>query len=1058
MPGDVVTIGAVGLAVKALLGDFRKDFASEAKRAATEGGDAASTAFTAAFRKNAGKAVAAGLVGVFAIASKGALDLDSAARKAAAGMGLAEDELAAFRSEVNELSKANPTKTFTEIADTAAAVRTEMGLTGEALTIQTQRMLDWTKVAGGDGVNATRDLDRALDAYNLTAEDGARIQDALVGAQRLGAGPAAENLRILGELAPALQAANLGWEDGVGFLIETGAAGIDASTGVNALRTALTKVKSPEELQRMIEDIRTTESDFDRTSKAAELFGTRAGVKMAALLKPGSDALSGTTASMDQFTGAVARGADLVDESLGNRITSAIRNFVSGPLAELGANAPGVLAAAAGLSAIGGAVRGFGGVLDSVAATAGIRWAAILGPLALVGGGVGIVVALESFKNPINDFLTGLAGIKDSMDRVIGGFGRFGQAARPAIVETSQTVRDGARAWTDYERDATEAARGIERETARSLAAAEGATDELIEGMAALPFEMQPVLRDWSSAMEFIPAATYDQVPPTLDAALAIALAVRDGIEAGRSDIVDAYGNLQHDQATALTRMQEIGLLGSVLASKAVRDGLASEDPSILANTNALVLSIAKRLDALGPGAYQAGVKAAQSFLAGFSNTSADFQEANMGAAHVARQTVAGATGAGLVAGLLGDIVGAGAVVKPFTGDVKDLAAALGLSESAASGAGKATGSKAKADKEASAAAREHADAAKGKLTDALRSAKDAALDYFKRVHDARLQSIRDSAEQTRREIDDARRRIRSNLDEKRSRIDAGVDAAEDAQQQIEDARTLRDLQESLTEARGSGDLRAIRSAEESLQSFRARADIAAMRAAARTAIDVAEEEARQAEAELDKRQTEEEAKTAILIKAEQDRFEEERKAFDKRFAALSADLQAGKMKHAEVNAEVESLYKAFGVTMEEVGREAGTKYAAGLLASKQGVIDAASELAQVVSDHLKTSSPARTGPLSRTSPEEMGARIGGGLRTGLRRQLLGVAADLAGVLRLPSLIAAPTLAFDAARGGRGGQVAGGTTVNIRIDNPTPERAFESSERSLRYVAAGLFG
>ena len=346
-----ITIGAVEVAVRAkLAGNFRQDLARDSTAAADEAGTKAGTSFSDKFSKQAKTALVAGLAGVFAIAAKGSIELDTAVRGVAASAGIAASEMDAFQGRVVELFGANPSKGFQEIAETIGALKTNMGLTTEEAGKMAQQFLDFSKITGQTGPAAVKGLDDILDSFNLTAADSGRIMDLLVASQQKYGGTVAESQAALADLAPSLKALNVGLDDGVALLNVFQTAGLDASAATAALKKAVAGLKPGQNLNDLIAQISAIEDPTLRAQKAIEIFGAKGGVGLANAFRPGVMSLDEFKLSMAETTNAVTKGAAKIDDSFANKITSAFRTFISGPLASLGPGITTSITAVAGLA------------------------------------------------------------------------------------------------------------------------------------------------------------------------------------------------------------------------------------------------------------------------------------------------------------------------------------------------------------------------------------------------------------------------------------------------------------------------------------------------------------------------------------------------------------------------------------------------------------------------------------------------------------------------------------------------------------------------------------
>lgn len=345
----------------------------------------------------------AGLVGLgaaggalFGVAAKGGAALTETVAKYRAETGATAQEAQAAQASIGKLYR-NNVEGFETLGALLASVKTNLGLTGAEGEAAADRLTKYAKVTGQDGVAAVGAFDDILDTWGLSVERGTGLLDQLIASHQLYGGSVAENQKTLAALAPALRAANFEVDDGIAILNLFGAKGLDAEVASAAFAKALTKVKSPKELQRLIDDISATEDPFKRAEKAADLFGARAGAKLANAL--GGVDLDDFTVSVDDAAGALQEASDAVDASPYNRLQLALHKL-AGPLAEVGTKfGPLVL----GFSQLGGGklIAGVTGSLGAlggkvlpglVASLAGLL-PALGGTLAALGSGIGGLIA-----------------------------------------------------------------------------------------------------------------------------------------------------------------------------------------------------------------------------------------------------------------------------------------------------------------------------------------------------------------------------------------------------------------------------------------------------------------------------------------------------------------------------------------------------------------------------------------------------------------------------------------------------------------------------------------
>jgi ubiquinone biosynthesis protein UbiJ len=177
-----------------------------------------------------------------------------------------------------------------------------------------------------DATQAVKGLDDVTDSWGLTTKDTSVVMDKMIVSQQKFGGSIQDNLVTLSALAPAMRAANMTVDDGIALLGLFGSKGLDAGQASAAFAKALTKVKSPAELQKLIDDISNTKDPFLRAAKAADLFGAKAGAKLANAL--GGVNLKDYKIGMDEAADATSHAADVLDSSFGREVPQA---DVAGP-------------------------------------------------------------------------------------------------------------------------------------------------------------------------------------------------------------------------------------------------------------------------------------------------------------------------------------------------------------------------------------------------------------------------------------------------------------------------------------------------------------------------------------------------------------------------------------------------------------------------------------------------------------------------------------------------------------------------------------------------------
>ena len=347
----MATIGDVFF--KALLDD--QQLQVDAVKAGNKAGQTLGQRMSSGLKSGLRTVAFGALTGGLALATKGVMELENVTADFTAQTGLAGEEAKKAGQAINKMAGSNM-QPMAEIGDTLAKVHTDLSLTGDAAVRTTKAFLKFGRATKQGPAAAVKAFDDILDAWNLQAEDAQGIMDKLIVSHQKYGGSIEENEAALANLAPALKAANLTIDDGIGLLNLLQTAGVDSAVAVTGMTKALKKVKSPEELQALIEDIRNTEDPFLRAQKAADLFGAKAGAKLANALKPGAKALEDYQVTAEDAAGATEDAARAMDSTFGSRVQLLIKGFTS-KLIELGSQFGPVLLGLSSLTSLAGTLR-----------------------------------------------------------------------------------------------------------------------------------------------------------------------------------------------------------------------------------------------------------------------------------------------------------------------------------------------------------------------------------------------------------------------------------------------------------------------------------------------------------------------------------------------------------------------------------------------------------------------------------------------------------------------------------------------------------------------------
>lgn len=624
-----------------LLEDGGKQFVADAARAGDEAGAAASRTMGSRVKNGLSlalttgtKLLGAGAAAAFGIATKGALEMENATARYRAETGATAEEAKAAMTAVNAIA-GRQRASLEAVTDVAIRVKRDLGAVGAEADKLTEDFVRFARVTKQDAAGAVSAFDDILDAWGLQASDAGTIMDALVVSGQKFGGAIADDQQALAALAPSLKAANLQWQDGVALLDIFKASGVDSTAAVTGMTKALGKVKSPAELQRLIEDISSTADPFERAQKAADLFGAKAGPKLANALA--GKHLEDFAIDMDDAAGATQRAADVLDSTFSAQVQRKISE-VGAALRGLGADFGPAVTGAASLAALGGSLgldkllaKGFGKLAGS---------ALVKGAAAASGAALGLVFntavfAAEKAQSLAASMFSSLPGSSRITGAVKGAGGALGgslgtvAAAAMAVVliaavyETYNQIKQGlAEQTAGIDAEVAEATR---KQTSEQLAQTKATIEKGLadingvwdaglfttDSRKALEANLASVNAEIERRAQQLPvaaAAGIEAGTPTLTAAAggmwddlhaegeakarpsmwqdmgaAIPVNLADGIRSKRDAITGAMQQLIEDLKNAMSPAKEEANLLGQLTSKALAKGLRSKDPEVRA-------------------------------------------------------------------------------------------------------------------------------------------------------------------------------------------------------------------------------------------------------------------------------------------------------------------------------------------------------------------------------------------------------------------------------------------------------------------------------------------
>lgn len=386
-----------------------KEMNAAAGSAGTSAGAAAGKSLSAGLGKSmssAGKALTKGVtvpimgIGTAAVASWKEVDagLDTIVEKT----GVSGEALNGMKDILKNITSEIPTD-FQTAGAAIGEVSTRFGLTGKELEGLSGQFIKFAKLNNQDVSGSVDSVSKMMAGFGLEAGDAGKMLDALntVGQQTgVDVGTLADSVA---QNAKQFQEMGLSAEESASFLGQASMAGLESSTAMMGLKTAMKNATADgktldEALAGFQETMGSNASESDKLAAAYELFGTRAGGAIANAVGNGTldlanfssslgnfegsvnDTFEGTLGPMDRFQTTIndlkSVGADLV-ESAGPMLADILGQVADG--AQQAADAwngltPGMqetIIKGAGIAAVAGPLLSIGGSLAGVIGTIG---------------------------------------------------------------------------------------------------------------------------------------------------------------------------------------------------------------------------------------------------------------------------------------------------------------------------------------------------------------------------------------------------------------------------------------------------------------------------------------------------------------------------------------------------------------------------------------------------------------------------------------------------------------------------------------------------------------
>lgn len=260
--------------------------------------------------------------------------------------GATGDSLKEMQDIASNIATTIPTD-FSKAGEAVGEVNTQFGLTGDALKDVSVEMIKFAEINGTDITNSTISASKALEAYELSTSDLAKVLDSTTYTAQSTGVSVDDLMKKAIEGAPQIKMLGLSFEEGVALLGQFETSGVDASSALSGLTKAAGSYAKQgktlkEGLVETIDKIKNTTSETEAMGLAMEIFGAKKAPQMIDAIKRGSFDFQSFAESAEYSVGAVSKTFEATLDPIDKFKTA--QNSVTLAMSEVGAAIAEVLA------------------------------------------------------------------------------------------------------------------------------------------------------------------------------------------------------------------------------------------------------------------------------------------------------------------------------------------------------------------------------------------------------------------------------------------------------------------------------------------------------------------------------------------------------------------------------------------------------------------------------------------------------------------------------------------------------------------------------------------
>lgn len=568
----------------------------------TQAAESAGTAAGAAGGQNIKKSLGTGMAGIgttltktvtmpiIAIGAAAATswkEVDAGLDTIITKTGASGAELDAMHGILNNITTSIPTD-FMTASNAIGEVSTRFKVTGDELEDLSGQFVKFAKLNNQDVSKSVDSVSGMMAAFGMSADEAGRMLDALntVGQQSgVDVGKLSDTLA-----ANAVQFKQMGMsaEDAAAFLGATSLAGLDSSTAMMGMKTAMKNateegISLSDALAGFEGVMNSNASESDKLAAAYELFGSRAGGAIYNMVENGDISLSDFTSTLGDFEGSVDSTfegtLDPMDQfettlnglkDIGYQLVEAFGPSLSNVLSELSGVVGTITDAWNGLSPE---------MQDTI--VKGVLVAAALGPIITIGGQV--AGAVTTAAGGIGGFVGKLGGLTSAASSASGPVSTAGASFGTMAGSALKLVAGAAALWLAAQAVSTLANAAIEVASAGTPAIAVlGGMALGIAGLMGVAALLGPALTAGAVGIGVFGAAMLgigagidlacDGISRVMDASGRLAETISsnsDGINSVVSNLGETFGTVVESISTGISTVVESvgGAISGVLDS-----------------------------------------------------------------------------------------------------------------------------------------------------------------------------------------------------------------------------------------------------------------------------------------------------------------------------------------------------------------------------------------------------------------------------------------------------------------------------------------------------------